>query len=136
MSFKPHDGSCGAQQDCLEGQPLGDEAVERRQRRDRHAADQESEGGERHAMDQAAQMLHVALAGGVEHGAGAEEQQALEQAMVEDVEQGSGQRQRRRRRQAVRREGKRQAEADEDDADVLDRVVGEQPLEIVLHQTR
>ena len=28
----------------------------------------------------------------------------------------------------------REAEADEDDADVLDRVIGEQPLQIVLHQ--
>ena len=34
----------------------------------------------------------------------------------------------------LRLEGERQAEADEDDADVLDRVIGEQPLEVVLHQ--
>ena len=84
-----------AEQDRLEGQPFGDEAVERRQRRDRHAADQEHEGGLRHAVDQAAEMLHVALAGGVEHGAGAEEQQALEQRMIEHVEQRGGQRERR-----------------------------------------
>ncbi len=36
-NFNPHDGSCGLEQDRLEGQPLRDEAVERRQRRDRHA---------------------------------------------------------------------------------------------------
>ena len=111
-----------AQQDRLEGQPFGDEAVERRQGRDRHAADEEREGGQRHAVDEAAEMLHVALAGGGEHGAGAKEQQALEQGVVEHVEQRGGQRQRRRRRHAVGLEGERQAEPDEDDADILDRV--------------
>ena len=80
QEFQPPGRQLRAEQDGLEGQPFGDEAVERRQRRDRHAADQEHEGGLRHAVDQAAEMLHVALAGGVEHGAGAEEQQALEDA--------------------------------------------------------
>ena len=41
---------------------------------------------------------------------------------------------RRGRRELVGTEGQRQAEADEDDADVLDRVIGEQALQIVLHQ--
>ncbi len=133
-NLRPHCGRSGLEQDRLEGQPLGDEAVERRQRRDRGAADQEGEGGQRHAVDQAAQVLHVALAGRGQHGAGAEEQQALEQRVIEDVEQRRGQRQRRREAHAVGLEGERQAEADEDDADVLDRVVGEQPLQVVLHQ--
>ena len=79
-------------------------------------------------------MLHVALAGRGQHGAGAEEQQALEQRMIEDVKQCGGQRQRRGEQHAVRLEGERETEADEDDADVLDRVIGEQALEIVLHQ--
>ena len=35
---------------------------------------------------------------------------------------------------AVGLEGEREAQADEDDADVLDRAVGEQPLEVALHQ--
>ena len=34
----------------------------------------------------------------------------------------------------MRLEGQRQPKADEDDADILHRVIGEQPLEIVLHQ--
>jgi hypothetical protein len=54
--------------------------------------------------------------------------------MVEGVEKCRGERQRRRRLHAVRREGERQPEADEDDADVLDRVIGEQTLQVVLHQ--
>ena len=51
------------------------------------AAEQEGERGERHAVDQAAEALHVALAGRGQHRAGAEEQHALEQRVVEDVEQ-------------------------------------------------
>ena len=54
--------------------------------------------------------------------------------MVEDVEQRRGHRQRRRRLHAVGAEAERETQADEDDADVLDRVIGEQPLEVVLHQ--
>ena len=79
-NFRPHGRQLRAQQDRLEGQPLGDEAVERRQCGDRDAADQKREGGLRHAMDEAAEMLHVALAGRGQHRAGAEEQQALEDA--------------------------------------------------------
>ena len=86
-----------AEQDRLEGQPFGDEAVERRQRRDGDAADQEHEGGLWHAVDQAAEMLHVAFAGRVQHRAGAEEQQALEDRMIEHVQERGGERQRRRR---------------------------------------
>ena len=85
-------------------------------------------------MDQTAQVLHVALAGRGQHGTRAEEQEALEQRVIEDVEQRGGERQRRREVHAIGPEGERQAEADEDDPDVLDRVVGEQPLQIVLHQ--
>ena len=47
--------------------------------------------GARHAMDQAAHGLHVALTGGVQHRAGAEEQQAFEDRVVERVEQRGGQ---------------------------------------------
>ena len=93
--FSPHGRQLRAEQDRLEGQPFGDEAVERRQRRDRRAADQKDERGLRHAVDEAAEMLHVALAGRGQHRAGAEEQQALEQRMIEDVKQRGGQRQRR-----------------------------------------
>ena len=85
-------------------------------------------------MNEPAQALHVALARGGEHRAGAEEEEALEHRMIEDVKQRRGQRQRRRREHVVGMEGEREPEADEDDADVLDRVIGEQALEIVLHQ--
>ena len=54
--------------------------------------------------------------------------------MVEHVKQRRRERQRRRPGQAVGLERDRQAQTDEDDADVLDRVIGEQPLQIVFHQ--
>ena len=80
-----------ADQNRLEGQPFRNEAVERRQRRDRDATDQEQRTvvtGMRWIKP--AEMLHVALAGGGQHRAGAEEQQALEERVVEDVEQRRG----------------------------------------------
>ena len=85
-------------------------------------------------MDEAAEVFHVALAGRREHGTGAEEQETLEHRMIEHVQKAGRQRQSRGKRHAVRLERKRQAEADEDDSDVLHRMIGEQPLEIVLHQ--
>ena len=88
----------------------------------------------RHGTDQAAELLDVALVRRVQHGPGAEEQQALEQRVIEDVQQRRREGQRRRRQHAVGLEGQRQAQADEDDADVLHRAVGEQPLDVALQQ--
>ena len=62
-----------AQKDCLKDQPLGNEAIERWQCRDGHTADQKRECRLRHAMNETAKMLHVALAGCGEHGARAKE---------------------------------------------------------------
>jgi len=85
-------------------------------------------------MNQPAKALHVALAGRREHGSGTEEQQALEHRMIEDVKQRRGERERRCGRHLVRLEGERQPEPDEDDADVLHRVIREQALEVMLHE--
>ena len=41
-------------------------------------------------MDQAAEMLHVAFSGGIEHSASAEEQEALEHGVIEYVQQPCG----------------------------------------------
>ena len=85
-------------------------------------------------MDEAAETIQVPLAGRALHRAGAEEQQALEQRMIEDVQQRRGEGERRCPVQAMRFEGERKTEADEDDADILDRAVGENALQVVLHQ--
>ena len=123
QEFQPPGRQLRAQQDRLERQPLGDEAVERRQCGNGGAADQEHERRLRHAVDEAAEMLHVALAGRGQHRAGAEEQQALEDHVVEHVQEPGGERERRRRHHAEGLEGERKAEPDEDDPDVLDRVI-------------
>ena len=64
MSFRPHDGSAGLSRIAWkvshsETKPLSGGSAEIAD-----AAGEEGEGGERHAMDQAAQVLHVALARG------------------------------------------------------------------------
>src|SRR3974390_1129367 len=54
--------------------------------------------------------------------------------MIEDVEEPGGERKCGRPGHAVSLEGEAEAKSDEDDADILHRVIGEQPLEIMLHQ--
>ena len=67
-------------------------------------------------------------------GAGREEQQRLEHRVVEDVQERRGEGDRRPGRIALRGEEDGCAEPERDDPDVLDRVKGEQPLQVVLHQ--
>ena len=83
-------------QDRLEQQPLRNEAVERRQGRDRERTHQEEDRGARHAVDETAQPIEIAPPGGVQHRAGAEEQQRLEPRMIEHMQQRRRHRHRRR----------------------------------------
>ncbi len=64
---------------------------------------------------------------------GAQEEQALEDRVVDRVEDGGGQGEGREFRRALRVQQQRAADADQDDADVLDAVEGKQPLDVVLH---
>ena len=116
-------------------QELADEAVQRRQARDGGRADQEASPRScRHALDQPAEAVDVARAGGVQHRAGAEEQQALEDGVVHDVQQPAAMPRTASAALPVARPDQPEAEAERDDADVLDAVVGEQALEVVLGQ--
>src|SRR6266481_3328466 len=54
--------------------------------------------------------------------------------MIEYVQQGRGERESGGKLHAVRLEGERQPKPDEDNADILDRVISEETLEIVLHE--
>ena len=85
-------------------------------------------------MDQSTHAFHVPLSRCTQDRAGTEEQQALEERMVEHVKNGGDERQRGRNGKAARFERQGQTETDEDDADVLDRVVRKQPLQVVFHQ--
>ncbi len=64
--------------------------------------------------------------------AGAQKQQPFEEAVVERMEQRGDEGERRDRMQPFGPREERDAEADRDDADVFDRRVGQQPLEIAL----
>ena len=131
--FRAHCGELGTLQYGLEDQPLRHEAVEWRKRRDGDAADQKDEAGERHPMDEAAQFVHVPLARRRQHGTGPEKQQTLEERVIENVEQCRRESERRRQLHAVGLERQRKAEANENDADILYRAVGEQALEVLFH---
>src|SRR5262245_22080553 len=122
------------QQDRLKCEPFGYETVEWWQRRDRDAADQECDRRLWHAMDQATEAIHIAVAGRGEHRTRTEEQQALEDRVVEYVKQRRGECESSGGGQLIGAERQSKAEADEDDADVLDRVVGKKALQIMLHQ--
>ena len=80
-------------------------------------------------------MVHIALACRGQHGAGAEEQQALEQRVVEDVEQRGGQRQRGRSRQMPLALKASASPSPTKMMPIFSIVlIGEHALEIVLHQ--
>ena len=70
----------------------------------------------------------------MQHRARAEEEQPFERGMVDGVIQAGHQRQGCQQRMARVQKHQPRAQADEDDADVLDTVISQQPLEVVLHQ--
>ena len=118
----------------LVGHPLADEPVERREPDDRHRADEERRPGERHPLGEAAQPLDVAGAGRVDHRARAEEQQALEERVVQGVQRRAREAEHRDHRVVIGHPQRPRADAEQDDPDVLDAVVGEEPLEVVLRE--
>ena len=71
------------EQERLQQQPFGDEAVERRQAGDRQRADEREPRDPRHPVDQSAELAEAALVRRVQHRAGGEEQQALEERVIE-----------------------------------------------------
>ena len=117
-------------------QPFADKTVERRQTGNGHRAEREQARRPRHRAPESAEPAHFARAGGVQHRTGAEEQKRFEQPVIPHMQQRAGQREPAPRGIAVRRGDHREAEADEDDADVFDAVIREQPFEIVLRQAR
>ena len=117
----------------LEDQPLAGEPVERWEPADRGSADPEAECRERHHPGQTAEPIEITQPGRPEHRPGAQEQEALEDSVIERVEEGRREGHRRERRLSVRRKKHRRSEPEEDDPDVLDAAEREQALEIVLH---
>ena len=73
------------EQKRLQEQPLGNEAVQRRQTGHRQRADERKPCDPGHAVDQPAQAPQVTLAGGVQNGARAQKEQALDERVIEAV---------------------------------------------------
>ena len=76
----------------LQQQPLGHETARDRQGRRAHGSDPEGGGGERHAPAEAAEPVEVAFPGGVDDGAGAEEQRGLERGVADGEQYGGDER--------------------------------------------
>jgi len=121
----------GAQQAQVHEQ-FAHEAVEGRQAADGHRAREEGQGGPGHGLGQPAQLVQLARVRAVVHRPGAEEQQRLEQAVVPDVQQAAGHAQGDPLRMAGSAAEGGQAQAHEDDADVLHAVIGQKALQLVL----
>ena len=73
-NFRPQEGSCGLSKMAWKVSHSETKSIERWQCRDGSATDKERERCLRHPMDEAAEMLHVALAGRGEHRPRTEEQ--------------------------------------------------------------
>ena len=115
-----------------EHEPFADESVEWRKTANGGCPEREEPGCPRHRAPEPAKAAHLPGARGVQHRTGAEEKKGLEQPVIPYVQEPAGQGEEPPRGIAVLRGDERKAEADEDDADVLHAVVGEEPLEVVL----
>jgi hypothetical protein len=106
-------------QQRLQQQPLGDETVARWQGRRGECPGGHQGGGGGHPAGQAAQLVKVAGPGRGEYRAGAEEQHSLESGVVDAVEQGGGQGEGGERGLAGCGVHAGEADAEQDQADVL-----------------
>ena len=114
--------------------PLAGEAVQRRQGRHRHQPHQHGEGDQRHFFTDAAELFDIAMAGAEPHRPGAEEQRSFEQAMVDQVIHAADEAQHHQRAVAGGHAGDEGAQPEQDDADILQGVIGQQALNVMLHQ--
>ena len=132
--FEQPAGETGACQYRLEQQPLRDESIERWQRGDCHGTDEHGRGGPRHAPCQPTVGIQPPLAGRCHHGAGAHEQGAFHDGVIDRVQERGRKCQRRGGEQALRLERKGETECSEDQADVLDGAEGEHALDVGFEQ--
>ena len=113
-------------------EPLAREAVQRREARDRDGPGEEEERRLREDAAEAPHPVHVARPGDVDDLARPEEEERLEEAVVDDVEERARETEERPLRPARRAPREAGPEAEDDDPDVLDAVPGEEALEVVL----
>ena len=77
---------CWTEQNRLKHQPFRDEPVERWKSGNCQRAPQTGQGRKGHSMNEASKPLEISNAGGVQNGAGAEEQQAFEERVIQDMQ--------------------------------------------------
>jgi hypothetical protein len=116
--------------DRLQQGPLGHEPGGHRQGGGTQGADAERRRGDRHPRHEPTHPVQVALAGGVQHRAGAEEHRRLERGMAGDQEQAGEESGVAGRRRLVGAQHQGSAQGQEDQADVLRRRVAQQLLEV------
>ena len=114
--------------------PLAGEAVQRRQGSHCHQPHQHGEGDQRHFFTDAAQLLDIAMTGAEPHRSGTEEQRGFEQAVVNQVIHAADKAQHHQRAVAGRHAGDEGAQPQQDNADILQGVIGQQALNVMLHQ--
>ena len=118
----------------LEREPLAREAIQRRKPRDRDGTDQEACASHGHPSQQSPELFDLARAGRDDDAPGAEEQQALEDRVIQYVIETRGDADRRETRLTTGHGNHAGSDTQQDDADVLDAVIRQQPFEIVLHE--
>ena len=95
-------------------------------------ADQRQSSNPRHGANQAAEFAQIALPRSVQNTAGGQKQQALEERMIERMDEGRGQREAREQTHVASREQNGQPNAGKDQSDVLNRGVSQQALHVGL----
>ena len=98
------------------------------------APDEKGGAGEGHPLQQPPEPVDLARARRMGDGTRTQEEKALEQSMVEHVQEAAGKAQHRHDGRAVADAQQTDAQAEADDPDVLHAVVGEQSLDVVLRE--
>ena len=127
-------GASKTEQQCLEGEPLAGEAVQRGQTGDRHRADEKPEAGPRHPPQQAAELLNLPGPRLHENASCGEKQEAFEHRVIQHVVQTGRQSYGGDVAPPIGESDHPRAKAQENDPDVLNAVVRQESLQIVLHQ--
>ncbi len=90
----------------------------------------------RHSLQQPAEAVNLLRARAMHHRAGAKEQQALEQGVIEHMQQRAAKAQHHQHRRTRAHAQQSDAQPQRNDADVFDAVIRQQPLQVVLGQRK
>ena len=113
-------------------EPFTHQAVEGRQGGDGQTAAEHEAARPGHALEQAAELIHIPRSRGMQNAAGAQKEQPLEQGMIPDVQQAAGKSEEGQRGMPVGLREKAQAQAEKDDPHILNGRVGQTPFDIPL----